>query len=285
MARFNGVSDGTMMAGEAYGFYRLGLFIERADMSARILDVKYHILLPSIDKVGTPLDFYQWGALLKSLSGFEAYRRLHHTGINPIDVSDFVIFNPNFPRSLLFCAERMQNALDCIGRARADTDTDVAMNAVLAFLKKSDPQTAFQTGLHEFLQDFLRRVAAVTSAAQADFFEPNLGGPSCATSFNIRPILNFPSPVNEHQCEIRMTPRENEHQRLGRVQIRVEPHGGVVRLSRCVRKSRPSFQRAGATRKFDDAMSKSKWKRNSRIRSIIRCSSPANEHAWYEDWQ
>ena len=63
------------MRGEAFGFYLLGFFLERADMTARILDVKYHLLLPDLSLVGSPLDYYQWAALLKSMSGFEAYRR------------------------------------------------------------------------------------------------------------------------------------------------------------------------------------------------------------------
>ena len=176
VARFNGVSDGTMMAGEAYGFYRLGLFVERADMTARILDVKYHILLPSVEKVGTPLDFYQWGALLKSLSGFEAFRRLYHAGLRPIDVTEFVVFNPEFPRGLLFCAQRIENALDKIDPGTLSTESERALDNVLSLLARNDPQSAFQAGLHEFLQEFLRRMAALNDAVRSDFFESNLGG-------------------------------------------------------------------------------------------------------------
>src|SRR5215471_6155771 len=112
VARFHGISVSTMMRGEAYGFYLLGTCVERADMTARILDVKYHLLLPDISMVGSPLDYYQWAALLKSLSGFESYRRRYQSGLRPIDVAAFVIFEADFPRSLRFAADRMLQALD-----------------------------------------------------------------------------------------------------------------------------------------------------------------------------
>ena len=84
VSRFHGVTVNTMMRGEGFGFYQLGTFIERADMTARILDVKYHLLLPELPMVGSALDYYQWAALLKSLSGFEAYRRIDQTGFRPL---------------------------------------------------------------------------------------------------------------------------------------------------------------------------------------------------------
>lgn len=107
VARFHGLTSSTMMRGEAYGFYQLGTYAERADMTARILDVKYHILLPDAAMVGSPLDYYQWAALLKSLSGFEAYRRKYHTGMRPIDVTQHAIFEGDFPRSLQFAVDRI----------------------------------------------------------------------------------------------------------------------------------------------------------------------------------
>jgi uncharacterized alpha-E superfamily protein len=107
VARFHGLTSSTMMRGEAYGFYLLGTCLERADMTARILDVKYHILLPDAAMQGSPLDYYQWAALLKSLSGFEAYRRKYHTRMRPIDVAQHAIFEGDFPRSLQFAVDRI----------------------------------------------------------------------------------------------------------------------------------------------------------------------------------
>src|SRR4029077_20859102 len=111
VARFHGLTSNTMMRGEGWSFYLLGTFLERADMTARILDVKYHLLLPDIAMVGSPLDYYQWAALLKSLSGFEAFRRKYHAGLRPVDIAAFVVFERDFPRSLRFSVERMEHAL------------------------------------------------------------------------------------------------------------------------------------------------------------------------------
>jgi uncharacterized alpha-E superfamily protein len=88
-------------------------------MTARILDVEYHILLPDAAMVGSPLDYYQWAALLKSLSDFEAYRRTYHTGMRPVDVAQHAIFEREFPRSLQFSVDPIQRALEMIGAPAA----------------------------------------------------------------------------------------------------------------------------------------------------------------------
>ena len=88
---FRGVTFGTIMRGEAFNFSRLGTFIERADATARILDVKYHILLPRVEDVGGALDYYQWTALLRSVSRFETYRTIYRDQITPINVAELLI--------------------------------------------------------------------------------------------------------------------------------------------------------------------------------------------------
>jgi uncharacterized alpha-E superfamily protein len=86
--RFRGVTVGTMLRDEAYQFIRLGTFIERADNTARILDVKYHTLLPSVTDVGGAVDYYQWGALLRSVSAFDSYRKVYRDVITPMKVAE-----------------------------------------------------------------------------------------------------------------------------------------------------------------------------------------------------
>ena len=108
---FRGVTYGTIVRGEAFNFSRLGTFLERADNTARILDVKYHILLPSVEDVGGALDYYQWAALLRSVSSFESYRALYRDQIFPIKVAQLLILERRMPRSLA-PAERNQEALD-----------------------------------------------------------------------------------------------------------------------------------------------------------------------------
>jgi uncharacterized alpha-E superfamily protein len=175
VARFHGLTASTMMRGEAYGFYQLGTYVERADMSARILDVKYHFLLPDVSMVGSPLDYYQWAALLKSLSGFEAYRRQYHTGMRPVDVAQFAIFEPQFPRSPQFAVDRIRWALDMIGAQAADRRTRDAVEQLAAHLAQHSAAIVLGEGLHEFLQMFLTHVDALNTALQADYFAAHFG--------------------------------------------------------------------------------------------------------------
>jgi len=181
VARFHGLTASTMMRGEAYGFYQLGTFVERADMTARILDVKYHILLPDAAMVGSPLDYYQWAALLKSLSGFEAYRRKYHTGMRPVDVAQHAIFEPEFPRSLQFAIDRIQRALEMIGAPAASSPSGDAVAHILAHLAHHSAETVLREGFHEFLEGFLGHITALNTALQVDYFATHLGAEPCAT--------------------------------------------------------------------------------------------------------
>jgi uncharacterized alpha-E superfamily protein len=174
VATFFGLAQGTMMRGESYGFTVLGSLQERADMTARILDVRYHLLLPDLSLVGSPLDYYQWGALLKSLSGFEAYRRMYQGGIRPIDVVAFAILNPDFPRSLAYCIDGMERALDRIGSLERAAVPE-AMSALRAHLSGVSPEVILDQGLHEYLERFLELLSDLTSALQTDYFEAHLG--------------------------------------------------------------------------------------------------------------
>jgi uncharacterized alpha-E superfamily protein len=169
-----GLTQSTMMRGQAYGFTALGSLHERADMTARILDVRYHLLLPDLAMVGSALDYYQWGALLKSMSGFEAYRRLYQSGIRPIDVVEMVVLDPDFPRSLAYCVEGMDRALARIGMASGGR-VEAQMDLLRSQLSDASPGSILEQGLHEYLDRFLEVLAGVTDALQADYFETHLG--------------------------------------------------------------------------------------------------------------
>ena len=157
VARFHGLTSSTMMRGEAYGFYQLGTFVERADMTARILDVKYHILLPDAAMVGSPLDYYQWAALLKSLSGFEAYRRKYHTGMRPVDVAQHAIFEREFPAlAAIRGRPHPAGAGDDRRAGRGQPSRGDAVGRLLAHLAASFGRNeCLREGFHEFLQGFL----------------------------------------------------------------------------------------------------------------------------------
>ncbi|HVM96479.1 MAG TPA: alpha-E domain-containing protein [Candidatus Acidoferrales bacterium] len=181
VARFHGITVSSMMRGQPFNFYLLGTFLERTDMTARILDVKYHLLLPDTSMVGSPLDFYQWAALLKSLSGFEAFRRNYHAGLRPIDVAQFIIFEPDFPRSLRFSLDRMKQAIDELAETARDERSADCMSRLLARLEDTNAEQVFERGLHEFLEDFLDGVRELNDALAARYFEAFLGDEPCAT--------------------------------------------------------------------------------------------------------
>ena len=138
-------------------------------MTSRILDIKYHIILPDLSMVGSALDYYQWAALLKSLSGFEAFRRNYHSGFMPADVAEFVVLNPAFPRSIAFSVERMGNALETIGLEQKEATRAAFVG--LAEMVHVPAQQIFDTGLHEHLESLLLRLATFHGALAEEFFQ------------------------------------------------------------------------------------------------------------------
>ena len=151
---FRGVTLGTIIKDIALSFVRLGTFLERADNTARILDVKYHILLPSVHDVGGAADYYQWGSLLKSVSAFEAYRKIYKDVISPLRVAELFILRDDMPRSLHACMNEVETALGFIngGSGRESRRLAGEMHASLHFGRIED---VFARGLHEYLTDFL----------------------------------------------------------------------------------------------------------------------------------
>jgi len=108
---FHGLVDNTMSHGLSWNFMRLGFGLERAQMTTRILEIKYHLLLPSPDEVGKPLDLHQWQSLLRSVSAYEAYRRQYKARIDPAKVLRLLNLDPRFPRSVHFSIKQVAHAL------------------------------------------------------------------------------------------------------------------------------------------------------------------------------
>ncbi|MEQ1529119.1 MAG: alpha-E domain-containing protein [Methylococcales bacterium] len=158
---FRGVTLGTILKDIALSFIKLGTFLERADNTARILDVKYHILLPSVNDVGGAADYYQWGSLLKSVSAFEAYRKVYKDVISPLRVAELLIFREDMPRSLHACLNEVEAALTDINGNSGREARRLAgeQHAALHFGRIED---AFSHGLHEFLTDFLTHTALLS---------------------------------------------------------------------------------------------------------------------------
>lgn len=153
---FRGVTAGTMLKDTAFNFIRLGTVLERADNTARILDVKYHILLPSVSDVGGAADYYQWGALLHSVSSFEAYRKIYRDVITPRQVAELLILNSKMPRSLHACLNEVDAILDEINGNTGQEARRLAgeLHAALHF---GTTENIIAQGLHEYLTEFLER--------------------------------------------------------------------------------------------------------------------------------
>ncbi|MFT5539015.1 MAG: putative alpha-E superfamily protein [Alphaproteobacteria bacterium] len=153
---FRGAAVATMLRDERYHFLRLGTFMERADNTARILDVKYHILLPDIKDVGSAIDHFQWGSLLRSVSAYRNYHHAYKQVIAPMNVADLLIFNDSFPRSLHACLNETVDILDAIEGPRGNEAERLA-GEIHATLHYGRIETVFKQGLHEFLSDFIIR--------------------------------------------------------------------------------------------------------------------------------
>jgi len=167
---FRGVADGTMLRDDSYLFLRLGTFLERGDNTARMLDVKYHLLLPEGEQVGGAVDYYQWGALLRSLSSFRAYKRLFHDTITPIRVAELLILRDDSPRSLDSCYHEIDDVFsDLRDLYRQDYECFRMAGEIYSRLRYSRIEEIFSAGLHEFLDDFLERNDALGQQISADF--------------------------------------------------------------------------------------------------------------------
>jgi uncharacterized alpha-E superfamily protein len=154
--RFDGAAYRTMLRTDHYWFQRLGMLIERADNTARLLDVKYHVVLPETESVGGGLDYFQWSALLRAVSALNSYHLIYRGGIRPWLVADFLIKKHQQPRSLISSYENLNHVLDVLaeqyGRQGA---SQRLVRKTYAGLQNLDTDALFQTGLHEFLSEFV----------------------------------------------------------------------------------------------------------------------------------
>ncbi len=154
--RFDGAAYRTMLRTDAYWFQRLGTFIERSDNMARLLDVKYHVLLPDKERVGGGLDYFQWASILRSVNALTSFHWVYRKSVEPWLVADFLILRPEQPRSLVSCYTSLHEYLDRLAEAygRQGPAQRVARSTV-AKLTNTDIETLFQAGMHEFLTEFI----------------------------------------------------------------------------------------------------------------------------------
>jgi uncharacterized alpha-E superfamily protein len=169
---FNGIVDATMSRNVGWHFTNLGRLLERADKTSRLLDVKYFTLLPSVQDVGTTLDDLQWSAVLRSVSGFEMYRKRYHT-ITVRRLVEFLILDNEFPRSVRFCIEWADRSLHAISGSPLGSFANLAdqrLGRMKAELAYGDVEQIIRGGLHEFVDGLQSRLNAVDEAIHETFF-------------------------------------------------------------------------------------------------------------------
>lgn len=156
-ALIRGAIYGTQLRNEIFDFAQVGTYVERADNTARILDVKYYVLLPSISWVGSTLDNSQWESILRSVSAHRSYRWVYDTQYKPTNIADYLILNGRMPRSLAFSYRMIHEHLGFLARdygERHDCHDTVEKN--LQKLTGRSIKDIFDAGLHEFLSSFIR---------------------------------------------------------------------------------------------------------------------------------
>ena len=169
---FTGITETTMLRNEAWQFARMGNLLERADMISRTLDVKYFMLLPSPDHVGTPYDNIQWMALLKSASAFEMYRKKWRQ-VNPVHVVGFLMLDPEFPRSIYSCIIRALDALRIISKDEPGNPEDHPLKKMTALKRQLETVTSsdvIRLGLHEFIDTIQTEIAEIHEAVTEKYF-------------------------------------------------------------------------------------------------------------------
>ncbi len=171
-----GVAIGTMLQDEAFHFYRMGTFLERADNTARLLDVKFHAVQSDFFGAASELDqeydFYHWSSILRSVSAFEVYRKVYRDVIKPERVAELLILRPDMPRSLLASVNEVVNNLSVVTNDHSQ-ETERRAGKLRAELQFGRIDEILATGLHAYLTQFLDRVNELGWRISQDFLVPN----------------------------------------------------------------------------------------------------------------
>jgi uncharacterized alpha-E superfamily protein len=181
---FRGATYGTLQRNDAYNFIRLGTFIERADNTARLLDVKSQLIEPAVDSlvpVDVPVesapDFYAWSALLRSLSAFEAYHAVYRDSLNGRRVTELLILRPDIPRSLRACCDEIVAILPHIeakpGAQDAGREVKRLAGQLALRLEYGAVDEILDTGVHRWLTQFLEESAQLANAIREAYLEAN----------------------------------------------------------------------------------------------------------------
>jgi uncharacterized alpha-E superfamily protein len=168
----SGIVTGTLYRDQVWSFYRLGVFTELADQITRLVDIKYHALLPSWQDVGSPLDIAQWNALLRSVSAYHGYRRVFPARMTPTTVAGFILLSPRFPRSLTHCVTNIEGTLDELLTNEDLKDISFPRDSLetLKELTSRSPEDVIGGGLHEYLDEAQVALLAFGAQVAGTFF-------------------------------------------------------------------------------------------------------------------
>ncbi|MEQ1861018.1 MAG: alpha-E domain-containing protein [Chthoniobacteraceae bacterium] len=172
--QFHGTTDQTLTHGEGWDFLQVGKFIERADNASRLLDLKYHVLLPHGEKVGGNVDTVQWQAVLRSCSAFEAFRKIYRGQVTPWSVAEFIVLHDEFPRSIRFCVDALDEALHRISgcdRTHFANNAERLSGRLCSDLNYTTMDEVFRAGLHEYLDAIQRRLIEIGEAMHEQYCE------------------------------------------------------------------------------------------------------------------
>ena len=171
---FHGTTNATLTHSDGWHFLQLGKYLERADSASRILDLKYHILLPSGEQVGGDTDTAQWAAVLKNCSAYEAFCKLHPAGATPSKVAEFIILHDTFPRSIRFCADRLNDSLHHISGSDLNhfsNEAERLSGQLCSDLHYETIDHIIKQGLHEYLDRIQGRLNEIAAAMRQEYCE------------------------------------------------------------------------------------------------------------------
>ncbi|GHC12842.1 putative alpha-E superfamily protein [Gemmobacter caeni] len=174
-AMVRGAIDATLLRNDGYNFLNIGYYLERGDNTARMLDVKYYVLLPRIEFVGSGLDNYQWTTLLRAMGAHRAFHWAYGGEVTAAKIADFLILNPQSPRSLITCLSGVNNHLTRLAKAYGRTmPAQGKATAMLNELETTNVEAIFDEGLHEFLSRFIRDSAELGTAIHESYLSGDL---------------------------------------------------------------------------------------------------------------
>ena len=169
-ALVRGSMHGTMLRNEIFDFAALGIALERADNTARIINVKYHTFIPSTDFFGSSLDDIHWETILRSVSGYRSFGWANDNEMSASSIAEYLILDPRFPRSLKFCYTTLIQNLDNLSQnCTAVENCQIKANAVFTHLESNSIKSIFKYGLHPFMKDFIKETNELGSQIELNY--------------------------------------------------------------------------------------------------------------------